>query len=107
MKVQRIGNSSIKMINGEGEEYLRAMIGRMSKQQLSMLFLDIVCRPNQIAEARRLLGIFYELVSDLMPLEQVAVAISCDPEIRPTTMALAVITHGAKVGMYDINPERG
>lgn len=101
-----VAMGSVYTDKGEGIEYLEAQMGRMAKQGLEQYFMDIICRPDQITEAMKLLSRFYELVADLMPLTKVYVGITCDINIRPATMALVVLTHTADISMKDINPDR-
>lgn len=101
-----IAMGSIYMDKGEGADYVRSQVERMKRQRPEQYFLDIICRPNQIAEAINLLQDFYEQVSDIMPLEKVYTAITCDDEIRPAAIAIAYLTQSAEIKIRDINPDR-
>ena len=101
-----IAMGSVYMDKGEGIEYLESQIERMAKQKPAAYFLDVICRPEQIREAMILLGEFYELVADIMPLDKVYTAITCDDMIRPAAMALVIVTGSEDVQMRDINPGR-
>ncbi len=97
---------SVRMDKGEGVEYLEGQMERMAKQGPEHYFFDIICEPGQIEDAVKLLGRFYELVADVMPLEHVHAGVTCQNMIRPATMALVMLTQHGEVAVKDINSER-
>ena len=104
--ISKIAMTSVYMDKGEGSEYLSAQIARMAKQGIDRYFLDIICLPDQVRDATKLLGEFYEQVADMLPLAEVFAAITCNDLIRPSAIAVAALTSGSSVQFKDVNPER-
>lgn len=101
---------SLYMDRGETLDYALESVKRMSLQQPSEYFYDILCTPDQIELAGKYLTIITKEIKKLNPQlidETMFFGVTTNEDIRPAAMTLAMrMKDQPNPPFLDINPKR-